>query len=339
MANDATTIIRMPTVSRRGFIAGTSAFAITAPAASTVFSTSAPPIPSPNMLAAQILNVKHGWTADGQAAPHAPTFLPDSDLDHFRAQFITGSLYRQLSAALDLDDEARTRIICKTIGHLRHRVYPAKLLWRDAGLFLASHPRALSRDLAFTDYATLWSEHMQCRTDVKQRRILAMIDARRADMNPPPCPVLWSNDIGSNQFVKLTHPFHVWEEGLRNLDMLLYPRHSQNRAETPDEINRLSHWLMIEKGCCLIYSLRVGGAFKPAATLIHTPVRTILHVTQTGVHPILRRVRGAVAQQFVPTHFMASDAFRVTFIEKGEYDACIPWGPEHHPPRHHPFAV
>lgn len=214
---------------------------------------------------------------------------------------------------------------------IRTPIMSRRSLVTGAGAFAVSAP--------FANAARLSRKHTACVTQEKQRRILAAIDARRADMNPPPCPVLWSNDIGSNHFVKLTHPFHVWEEGLRSLEMLLYPRHAQKHAETTDEINQLSHWLMMEKGCCLIYSLRVAGAFKPAATLIHTPVRTVLHVTQTGVRPILRRVRAAVAQQFVPTHFMASDAFRVTFIEKCEYDACIPWGPEHHPPRHHPFAV
>jgi len=336
MDNSETLLHRTNGVSRRNLLTGAGAVAASASPTGATESDRSRPFPCPSILALQILNVKQGWTADGHPAPHAPTRVPDCDLDLIRASDIAGNLYRQLSDTIDLDDAARTRILRKTIDHLQRCSRPMKLHWREAGLFLASHPRALWRDLAFADYADLWRNHIARVTRLKQRRILAVLDARRAEMNPPPCRVLWSDGEGGNQIVTLTHPFHVWEEGLRNLDRLLYPRHSQNRPETADEINRLSHWLMIEKGCCLIYSLRAAGHFQPTATLIHTPVRTTLHADGAGAHAILKSATPTVASRFVTTHFMATDAFRAAFLDRRLYDACLPWGPEHHPPRHQP---
>lgn len=277
----------------------------------------------------QVNNVKRGWTADGARASHAPSTRPESARDYHRVTHIAGMLLRDLDGKLQLDDQARTLIIGKCIHHLSLPAEPEKLIWLYAGFYLARHPDALFRPLTLHDYANLWDVEAEALEREEQRQSFAMLEDRRAEMAAPPCPVLWSD--GTREFVKLTHPFHVFESGHRSLDMLLYPRGEEEHASTPDEIRRLPYWLMIRKGCCLIYSLRGGGDFNHAATIIHTPVRTLMHTQDDDVGPILLEIAAWMRVRYGPRHFMATEKFRDRFLIDQTREACLPWGPEHEP--------
>lgn len=330
MDNSETLLHRINGVSRRNLLTGAGAVAASASASPTGATESdrSRPFPCPSILALQILNVKQGWTADGHPAPHAPTILPDNDSDFARAEYITREVFDALSTALDLDDRNRTRIIRKTIDQLRYRTAPENRAWLFGHLFLRLHPRALKLDLTFPEYAHLYREGLRRNTRLQRRKILSAIDALRAEMNPPDCPVLWTSPDGRHRFVKITHAFHVYEEGLRGAHELLKPKSETSPPDKADEINRLLHWLMIQKGCCHVYSLRGTPDFHFAATIVHTPVRTIMRAYETGARSVLKVATAAVGEHFGPNHFMATDRFKVAFFKDNYYESYIPWGSE-----------
>ncbi len=319
----------LPSITRRGFATGTGALALVPPSLGFALRAKEPPIAPATTLKDQVDNVKHGWTADGLPSCHAATLLPASDRDYYRATFIANCIMRGLEGKLELDDRVRTAVIAKCIQHLHLKSYPEKLTWLYASKFLERRPHALFRPLTLHDYADLWDIETEALEREEEREILAMLDDLRVAMSPPPYQVLWSD--GSFEFVKLTHPFHVFESGWRSLDMLLYARGETERALTPDQINRLSYWLMIQKGCCLMYSLRIPGKFMHTATIIHTPVRTMLHTWHAETYPALVEVAAWMRERHGPRHFMGTRKFHIRFLVQQTDEHSLPWGPEHDP--------
>ncbi|CEJ87909.1 exported hypothetical protein [Hyphomicrobium sp. GJ21] len=313
-------------LSRRKFAFGSGALALMPSASAITGKIKAPPIVPPITLEDQINNVKRGWTADGLPALHTATSNPENVRDYCRVSHVAGTLLRDLDGKLPLDDRARTLIISKCIHHISLPAEPETLAWLCAGLYLARNPDALFLPLTLYDYAAKWDSLAEALEREEQQQTLAMLEAFRAEMCAPPPPVLWTD--GSLEFVKLTHPFHVFESGYRSLAMLLYLRGEDAYATNADEIRLLSYWLLIQKGCCLIYSLRHDSDFNHAATIIHTPVRTVVHTQHDEAHSTLAEIAAWMRLRHGPRHFMATKRFRDTFLSEKANEACLPWGPD-----------
>lgn len=83
--------------------------------------------------------------------------------------------------------------------------------------------------------------------------------------SPPTTTVVWENETAHYQLHQLTHPFHVWEEGvaLKNCLCRINPWLPSTRVhgDAPaDTLWSLAYWNDVSNGTLTLYSLRSGTA-------------------------------------------------------------------------------
>lgn len=128
-----------------------------------------------------------------------------------------------------------------------------------------AHPEILFTGIGFPALVTkaLEDDAMKRRLASRPISIDDEIAEMRAKALPPDLQPCWQDGDGFYQLFEFTHPFHVWEEGVRlnNCIARIFPYHSRTRLPStadPALLHELQYWKDIEDRQLDLFSLRSG---------------------------------------------------------------------------------
>lgn len=130
-----------------------------------------------------------------------------------------------------------------------------------------ANPQILLTGIGFPALVTkaLQEDAMKRRLASRTMTIDDEIEEMRAKALPPDLQPCWQDSDSLYQLFELTHPFHVWEEGLRlnNCIARIFPYNAKTRVPStadPALLQDLLYWKEIENNSIDLFSLRSGTA-------------------------------------------------------------------------------
>jgi hypothetical protein len=130
-----------------------------------------------------------------------------------------------------------------------------------------ANPQILLTGIGFPALVTkaLENDAMKKRLASRPISIDDEIAEMRAKALPPDLQPCWQDAHGLYQLFEFTHPFHVWEEGLRlnNCIARIFPYNAKTRVPStadPALLQDLLYWKEIENNSIDLFSLRSGTA-------------------------------------------------------------------------------
>lgn len=221
-------------------------------------------------------NILAGKTAQG-------AMFPSSEGDK-RLNFTHDDATRMVTAAA-LDLSGRLFGQLDQERDLQFTFFARKvILFARRGGTLAANPSFLTRVLLAADIAltrpellttpvgipslvsmALRDKAMRARQQQGQRTIDDEVGDMASRVLPPPPHSVWQDRDGHYELVEFTHPFHVWEEGVRlgNCLSRLNPYSADTRVPgnaDPALLSSLDYWSRIANFHDSLFSLRCGTA-------------------------------------------------------------------------------
>jgi hypothetical protein len=217
----------------------------------------------------------------GKTARGAPFLSPQGDmhLDFTNSDSIRMATIAALDISVrmfgELDDEAD-----RAFTFFARKV----ILFARRGGTLAANPSFLTRVIHAADVAltkpellitpigipTMVSMALQQKARRAREQLRTQtVDEEIADMAaracPPPPPSVWHDRDGHYHLVEFTHPFHLWEEGVRldNCLCRLNPYDPESRVPgnaDPALLHSLDYWTHLASASERLFSLRAGTA-------------------------------------------------------------------------------